>query len=205
MKSIVYSVLLLAVGLSLFSGTGPNGYIVGDKAADFTLKNVDGNMFALSSMKHVKGYIVVFTCNHCPYAQLYEQRIIDLNKKYKSKGFPVIAINPNSPEVVPEDSFGEMQVRAKAKKYTFPYLFDEAQTVFPQFGATRTPHVFVLDSARMVRYIGAIDNNPESPEEARDHYVESAVEALLRGELPTPDFTRAIGCPIKVPNLKKKH
>jgi len=198
MKKLSLSVILLA-GMSLFllNATHKSAYVVGDQADDFSLKNVDGNMVSLSDYKNVKGYIIVFTCNHCPFAQLYEQRIIDLSKKYASKGFPLIAINPNSPAVVWEDSFEEMQKRAKAKKYPFPYLFDEAQTVYPRFGATRTPHVFVLDSAMIVRYIGAIDDNAESQSDIKRNWVEDAVSALLHGEHPNPDFTRAVGCTVK--------
>jgi peroxiredoxin len=181
--------------------TAPSGYIVGDTAEDFSLKNVDGNFVSLSQYKDVKGLLVIFTCNHCPYAQLYEQRIIDLHKMYAPLGIPVVAINPNSPLIVPEDSYEEMQKRAKAKKYPFAYLFDEEQVVLPKFGATRTPHVFLLDSAHVVRYIGAIDDNPESPASAKNRWVDNAVNALLAGEKPNPDFTRALGCTVK----KKPH
>ena len=190
-------ILLAAISLFFFSAVQKEVYVVGDQAADFSLKNVDGKPVALSDFKNVKGFIVVFTCNHCPFAQLYEQRVIDLSKKYTPKGFPLIAINPNSPIVVWEDSFEEMQKRAKAKKYPFPYLFDEDQTVYPKFGATRTPHVFVLDSSLVVRYIGAIDDNPESQGDIKRNWVEDAVDAMLRGEHPNPDFTRAVGCTVK--------
>jgi peroxiredoxin len=190
--------VLLPLGISMISGfLTPAGYIVGDKAEDFSLKNVDGKMVSLASYKNVKGYIVVFTCNHCPYAQLYEQRVIDLHNKFSSKGFPVVAINPNSPDIVPEDSYPEMQRRARENNYPFDYLFDEDQMVFPKFGANRTPHVFLLDRNWVVQYIGAIDDNAESPEEAKKHYVEEAIDALLRGEKPNPDFTRAVGCTVK--------
>lgn len=197
MKTLAFSVLTGLLFFALISAVPPNGYGVGDVALDFSLKNVDGKMVSLSNYKDVKGYIVVFTCNHCPYAQLYEQRIIDLHRKYKDKGFPVIAINPNSPEIVPEDSFAEMQNRARQKRYPFAYLFDEKQSVFPQFGATRTPHVYVLDANLIVRYIGAIDDNPESPNSIKNRYVESAVESMLHGGNPVVDFTRAVGCTIK--------
>jgi len=197
MKTLAFSVALLWSVALFFSATTPNGYGVGDAADDFSLKNVDGSMVSLADYKDVKGFIIVFTCNHCPYAQLYEQRIIDLHKKYKPKGFPVIAINPNSPLIVEEDSFEEMVKRAKAKRYPFNYLFDEEQTVYTRFGATRTPHVFVLDINHVVRYIGSIDDYPESHYAVKNRYVENAVDALLRGENPEPDFTRAIGCTIK--------
>lgn len=197
MKSLVFAAFALTGTLLLFSATAPSGYVVGDKADDFSLLNVDGKKVSLSDYKDVKGYIVIFTCNHCPYAQMYEERIIALHNKYKPKGFPVIAINPNSPLIVPEDSFEEMKKRATAMKYPFPYLFDEEQTVYPKFGATRTPHVFIMDTNRVVRYIGAIDDNPELPSMAKNRWVENALEALLRGDTPKPDVTLAIGCTVK--------
>ncbi|HMX38730.1 MAG TPA: thioredoxin family protein [Saprospiraceae bacterium] len=210
MKGLVFFFALLSGALSQFSAGSPSDppappaqprfhtpYEVGDRAEDFNLKNVDGNMVSLSKYKKAKGYIVVFTCNHCPYAQLYERRVIELHKKYAALGYPVVAINPNSPEVVPEDSFEEMQKRAKQKKYPFDYLFDEEQVVYPKFGASRTPHVFVLDSTLLVRYIGAIDDNPENPDDVKNHFVENAVDALLRSELPDPNYTRAVGCTVK--------
>lgn len=193
------SLVLLVISTFLLQNwvAGPSGYIVGDRVDNFSLKNVDGNMVSLSDYKGTKGVFVVFTCNHCPYAQIYEQRIIDLHKKYAPLGIPVVAINPNSPLIVPEDSFEEMQKRAKSKKYPFPYLFDETQSVMPTFGATRTPHVFLLDSTWVVRYIGAIDDNPELPNAAKNRYAESAADALLAGKLPSPDYTRAVGCTVK--------
>lgn len=194
-------ILLFIASTSFQSLPAPSAYIVGDKVEDFKLKNVDGNFVSLVDYIGTKGLLVVFTCNHCPYAQIYEQRIIDLHKMYSPLGVPVLAINPNSPVIVPEDSYEEMQKRSKAKKYPFPYLFDEEQTVMPIFGATRTPHVFLLDSSRVVRYIGAIDDNPESPNAAKNRWTESAVNALLAGRLPFPDFTRAVGCTVK----KKPH
>jgi len=199
MKKLALLVTPLLVGMVLLfsNSTEKCEYVVGDQAEDFSLKNVDGKMVSLADYKNVMGYIVVFTCNHCPYAQLYEQRIMDLHKKYASKGFPLIAINPNSPAVVWEDSYEEMQKRAKTRKYGFPYLFDEEQSVYPRFGATRTPHVFLLDSARVVRYIGAIDDNAESQRDIKHHWVEDAIDAMMRGEQPTPDYTRAVGCTIK--------
>ena len=140
MKKPAFSPLLMAgVFLLFISATSPSGYVVGDHAEDFSLKSVNNKMVSLSDFKEARGYIVIFTCNHCPYAQLYEQRIIDLHNKYAPQGFPVIAINPNSPLIVEEDSFEEMQKRAKANKYPFEYLFDEEQKVYPKFGATRTP------------------------------------------------------------------
>ena len=120
------------------------GYNVGDKASDFKLKNVDGKYVSLGDYKEAKGYTVIFTCNHCPYAIAYQDRIIELDKKYKELGYPVIAINSNDPEIAPDDSYDKMIIRAKEKKYTFPYLFDETQEVYRKYGAKRTPHVYLL-------------------------------------------------------------
>ncbi|MDO8366032.1 MAG: thioredoxin family protein [Saprospiraceae bacterium] len=194
---LLLPVTLVACLLLMLSNTTPKGYTVGDIAEEFSLKNVTGDTVSLSDYSDAKGVIVIFTCNHCPFAQLYEQRVIDLHRMFAPLGFPVVAINPNSPLITPEDSFEKMQERAKQKHYPFAYLFDEEQTVFPKFGATRTPHVFVLDGQRSVRYIGAIDNNPESPNASTQRFVENAVNALLKGEKPNPDFTKSNGCTVK--------
>ena len=173
------------------------GYKIGDTAADFKLKNIDGKMVSLADYADVEGYIVIFTCNTCPYAVMYEDRIIDLHKKYASKGYPVIAINPNDPEIKPDDSFESMQQRAKDKGFDFPYIFDEKQTVFPVYGATKTPHVFLLNNEKVVEYIGAIDNNAQDASAVSEKYLENAIAAIHKGEKPDPATTRAVGCSIK--------
>ena len=191
--------LLLTAATSMSFSTEPvtSGYKVGDVAQDFNLKNVNGKLVSLSGIKNAKGYIVVFTCNHCPYAQAYEQRIIDLHKKYAAKGYPVVAISSNDKDIVPADSFENMKKLAKKKKYPFSYLYDESQEVAKAFGATRTPHVYVLDKDRKVRYIGAIDDNSEVPTQVKEKYVENAVDALLNGQDVAVKETKAIGCGIK--------
>lgn len=188
---------LLALAALAFRTAATSGYAVGDTAADFNLKNVDGTMHSLAGIKGAKGYIVVFTCNACPYAQAYEDRIIALDKKYAALGFPVVAINPNDKTIQPGDSFDKMKERAKAKKYPFVYLYDETQEVAKTYGAARTPHVYVLDAARTVRYIGAIDDNSEDPDAVKEKYVENAVDALLAGKDVPVKETKAIGCTIK--------
>ena len=177
------------------------GYKIGDEATDFKLKNIDGKMVSLADYPDAKGFIVIFTCNHCPYAKAYENRIIALNNLFAGKGYPVIAINPNDPAVQPEDSYELMQVRAKEKNFNFPYLLDEEQKIYPQYGATKTPHVFVLNkenNKNIVRYIGAIDNNYADENDVDEHYVSEAVNALLNGEKVPTEETKAIGCSIKV-------
>lgn len=173
-----------------------DGYKVGDKATDFKLKNIDGKMVSLADNKAAKGYIVVFTCNTCPFAKDYESRIIDLNTKYAPLGYPVVAINPNDPAVTPGDSFADMQ----KKKYAFPYLQDETQQVAKTYGATRTPHLYILTKRGadfVVSYIGAIDDNSEDAKLAKTKYVENALTEILAGKPATTNSTKAIGCTIK--------
>ncbi|QQV02394.1 MULTISPECIES: thioredoxin family protein [Chryseobacterium] len=183
------------------NSTEKRGYQIGDAATDFRLKNIDGNMVSLSDFSDAKGFIVIFTCNHCPYAKKYEERIIELDKKFKEMGYPVVAINPNDPKVQPEDSYQKMIERAREKGFTFPYLVDEKQEIFPQYGATKTPHVFVLQKygeRNIVKYIGAIDNNYENPADVSERYVQDAVNALVNGQEIKTAKTVAIGCSIKV-------
>lgn len=194
--------LLLISGISLFvmSLAFSQGYSVGDKASDFKLKNIDGKFVSLSNYAKAKGFIVVFTCNHCPYAKAYQDRIIKLDQKYKAKGYPVIAINSNDPALEPTDSYQEMIVRAKEKSYTFPYLFDETQDVYRKYGAKKTPHIFLLQkqgSDLLVKYIGAIDDNFQDETKVSTTYVSNAIDALLAGKNPNPTFTKAVGCTIK--------
>lgn len=176
------------------------GYSIGDIATDFKLKNIDDTYVSLTNFPEAKGYIVVFTCNHCPYSVAYEDRIIALDQKYKDKGYPVIAINPNNPKVYSEDDFTNMKIRAKDKGFTFPYLVDEGQQIYPQYGATKTPHVYILEKTQKgnrVRYIGTIDDNYKNASSVTKKYVEEAVDALLKGEKVPVEVTKAIGCSIK--------
>lgn len=196
MKKINVLIISLFIGISAMAG----GYEVGDKATDFKLKNVDGSWVSMSDYEDAKGFIVIFTCNHCPFSKAYEDRIIEIDKEYKHKGYPVIAINPNDPELYPADSYENMQKRAEEKGFTFPYLLDDGQEIYPQYGATRTPHVFLLDKEAgdyIVKYIGAIDDNHSDAEAVEKAYLANAVDALLADKDPNPEFTKAIGCTIK--------
>ena len=199
MKFILFALSLL----TLSTATSPvkvDGYKIGDVATDFSLPNVDGDMVSLSDFKDAKGFIVIFTCNTCPYSVAYEDRIIALDKKYKSRGYPVIAINPNDPAAIEGDELADMKVRAIEKGFTFPYLQDVGQQVYPQYGATKTPHVFVLqkeDEKNIVRYIGAIDDSSRNPKNVTKRFVEQSVNDLLAGKTLTITRTKAIGCSIK--------
>jgi peroxiredoxin len=195
----IYALLLLAL-LGFSTARAQDGLKVGDKAKTFTLKNIDGNMLSLEQAAGAKGAIVVFTCNHCPFSKMYEDRIIALQKEFGPKGFPVVAINPNDPKKSPEDSYDNMITRAKEKGFTFPYVYDETQAIAKAYGAARTPHVFVLTKGKdglVVSYIGAIDDNANEPGEAKAKYVEAAVNNIIAGKKPEPDKTKAIGCTIK--------
>ncbi|WP_303311638.1 thioredoxin family protein [Hymenobacter sp. BT730] len=194
-----FTACLALVLLSNFV-VGTAGYEVGDKVADFKLKNVDGKMVSLADNKAAKGYIVVFTCNTCPFSQAYESRIIALHQKYASKGYPVVAINPNDAGTVPEESFADMKARAATMKFPFPYLQDETQQVAKTFGATRTPHLYVVTKKGtdfVVSYIGAIDDNSEDASQVKTKYVEQAMTDILAGKPATTSSTKAIGCTIK--------
>jgi peroxiredoxin len=187
--------------LSAFSTINiSDGYKVGDLATDFKLQNVDGKMVSLTDYKGAKGYIVIFTCNTCPYAQAYEDRIIELDNKYTGKGYPVIAIMPNNPVTKPGDNMEAMQAKAKQKSFPFPYLIDEGQKIYPQYGATKTPHVYILQKTKKgneVKYIGAIDDNYQDAKAVNTKYVEDAVDALLSSKEIKVNQTKAIGCSIK--------
>lgn len=178
------------------------GVKVGDIAPDFNLKNYNGEMVSLSTIKNEdgsvpNGYIVTFTCNTCPVAVQYEDRIVALHEKYAPKGWPVVAIMPNDIDVKPGDRPEAMKERAAEKGFKFQYLFDEGQKIYPQYGATKTPHIFLLDNSRKVRYIGAIDNSVDA-DSVTKRYLEDAIAALEAGNEPDPDYTKAVGCSIKV-------
>jgi peroxiredoxin len=199
----IVSVLVIVLLISAFTinKNDGKGYEVGDIATDFKLMNIDGSMVALSDFTDAKGFIVIFTCNTCPYAVAYEDRVEALNKKYADQGYPVIAIMPNNTDVKPGDRFEAMQARAKAKGFTFPYLMDEGQRIYPQYGATKTPHVYILQKTKKgneVMYIGAIDDNYQDASAVSKKYVENAVDALLSDKEIEEKQTRAIGCSIKV-------
>jgi len=204
MKNSVIKIILLLITCFLINGKSfKSGYDVGDTVTDFNLKNVDGKNVSLANFETAKGVILIFDCNTCPYSKAYNDRIISLDKKYSSQGFPVIAINANDPQVSPGDSFNEMVEHAKKNKYSFPYLIDENQSVAKAFGATNTPHVFVLvnhEQKFKVAYIGAIDNNVRDASSADKKYVEDAVNALLQNKPVTTSKTKAIGCGIKWKN-----
>lgn len=191
-KTLLTGVLAIVAMGFLQAGLNP-----GDVAVNFTLPNVDGKEVSLSDYSDQKGVIVVFTCNPCPYAKAYEQRIIDLQKTYAKKGYPLVAINPNDVSVSPEDSMEKM----KKKKYPFPYLKDDTDQVFKAYGATKTPHIYLLENVEgkfKVAYIGSIDDNAMDASAVTKTYLEDAIASLQSGSTPKPNITKAVGCSIKV-------
>lgn len=195
-SSILISAFLLIGGISADDA----GLKVGESAIDFSLKNVDGNMVSLGSNASAKGYILVFTCNTCPYSKMYEDRIIALHDKYAGKGYPVLAIQPNDAQKSSGDSYPNMQKRAKEKGFPFAYVIDETQETTKAYGATNTPHVYVLNKESgsfKVAYIGAIDNNSRDAKKASRRYVEETIDVLMAGGTLDTTETKAIGCTIK--------
>ena len=200
MKTIKSTLLLAVIAIITLAFTvkTDKGYNVGDTIEDFSLKNVDGNKISLKDYDDAKGFIIIFTCNTCPYSVANENRIIALQDKYEELGYPVIAINPNDPKAQPGDSFEKMKVRAEEKGFNFPYLFDKGQKVYPKFGASKTPHVYIVSKPEMkVEYIGAIDDSSRDASTVKVKYIETVVDELLAGKTPSITETRAIGCSIK--------
>lgn len=196
MRRILFACFIM-LGITAQAQTG---YQVGDLTTDFNLKNVDGRKVSLANYADAKGYIVVFTCNTCPVAKAYQDRVEALNKEFAPKGYPVIAINTNDPVASPGDSFEKMQERAKEKSFSYAYLEDPDHIYTKKFGATKTPHTFVLQKTAKgneVAYIGAIDNDQQEENESREVYVKNAVKSLLNGKKPSVTTTKAVGCSIK--------
>jgi peroxiredoxin len=203
MKKIILGFILISVAVfsMALKDSSQVVYEIGEQVDDFKLQSVDQSWISLSDYMGEQGTILIFTCNTCQYAQMYEDRIIAMHERFSKKGFPVLAINPNDVIQKPGDSFENMKKRSEQKGFTFPYLLDVDQEVYPRFGATNTPQVFLLGSDMRLRYSGAIDDNPQDAAAVKMNYVENAVQALMADENPEPSRTKAIGCGIKA---KKK-
>ncbi len=170
---------------------------LGEKAPSFkNLLGADGERYSISSFNDKPVLTVVFSCNHCPYAKAYEERMVSIQRDYASRGVQLIAINSNDDKSYPEDSYTEMVKRAKEKGFNFPYLRDGEQVVVVEYGAVCTPHVFAFDKVRLLRYRGRIDDSRD-PSSVRSHDLRNALDDLLAGrDVRVPD-TRPFGCSIK--------
>jgi peroxiredoxin len=173
------------------------GLAIGEPAPGFELPGVDGKTHALAEFADKRVLVVVFSCNHCPYVQAYEDRLVAIQREYADRGVQLIAINSNDDRKYPEDNFENMVRRAKAKGFNFPYLRDASQAVARAYGATHTPQLFVFDRERRLRYTGKIDDNWQQPQAVKRPYLREAVDALLADQPPAEPTTHAIGCTIK--------
>jgi len=170
---------------------------IGGIAPDFKLAGVDGRTYSLSDFHDKKVLVVLFTCNHCPYVQAYEQRLIAIQKDFSSQSVALVAINSNETTNHPEDNFPNMVARAKKEGFNFPYLRDETQAVADAYGAHYTPEVFLLNEERRLRFTGRIDDNWQDASKVRSHDLRDAIEALLSGNKVSQAEIHAIGCTIK--------
>jgi peroxiredoxin len=178
---------------------GSVGLPIGSPAVDFKLKGVDENIYSLKSFSEKKAVVVVFSCNHCPYVQAYEDRMVQIQHDYLPKHVTLVAINSNDETNYPEDSFPSMVKRAKEKKFNFPYLRDETQDTARKYGGICTPHVFAFDQKRLLQYKGRIDDN-RNPGEVKTRDLRNALDAILSGKTPPVQETRPFGCSIKWKN-----
>jgi peroxiredoxin len=211
---------LLGISLLLFAASAataadppaPKTLAIGADAPDFRLPGVDGKTYTLNDFAPAKVLVVVFTCNHCPTAQAYEERIARLYEDYRDKGVALVAISPNDPEAVRldelgytdlSDSFEEMKIRARDHKYPYPYLYDgQTQATARAFGVIATPHVYIFDSARKLRYNGRIDNSDVKT--VTSHDARNAIDALLAGRPVPVEKTRVFGCSTKWADKKNE-
>jgi peroxiredoxin len=174
-----------------------NNLKIGSPAPDFNLPGVDGKKYSLTSFADKKALIIIFSCNHCPYVQAYEERIKQIQFDFESKGVSVVAINSNEDKGYPEDSFENMKKRSTEQKFNFFYLRDEDQSIARAYDATHTPEIFLFDKERKLAFHGKIDDNWQEPNKVQNYYVRNALDELLAGkEISVPE-TFTIGCTIK--------
>jgi peroxiredoxin len=169
----------------------------GDHAPDFALPSVDGKTYRLAQFPNDHLLVVTFWCNHCPYVQGWEDRMVDLGRRYGPKGVDFVLINSNDARAYPEDRFESMARRAKDHGYPFPYLHDESQSVAHAYGALVTPHPMLFDRERRLLFQGRIDNDHQHPERVTERYLEHALDQALRGEPVQPAELSVAGCTVK--------
>jgi peroxiredoxin len=170
---------------------------LGAAAPDFQLPGVDGKTYSLANFSDAKLLVVVFSCNHCPYVIGSEDRMIKFQADYAPRGVAFVAINSNETVGHPGDSFDHMKQRAKERAFKFPYLRDDSQQVALAYGALRTPHYYLFDADRKLRYTGRMDDNPRNPGQEKTHELRDAVDAILAGNAPAVPLTNPIGCNVK--------
>ncbi len=174
---------------------------LGASAPDFDLPGVDDSRYSLASFSNKAVLVVIFSCNHCPYVKDYETRMVSIQGEYASKGVQLVAINSNDDRAYPEDSFPEMVKRAKERGFNFPYLRDKSQKVVEAYGGVCTPHVFVFDSRRVLRYRGRIDDSRDKAK-VTTHDLRNALDDLVAGKAVRVPDTKPFGCSIKWYSMK---
>lgn len=209
--TLFFTILLMLSIFSALASSDPVPLAIGSPAPSFSLPATDGKTYTLNDFSSSKILVIVFTCNHCPTAQAYEDRIKQLVLDYQGKGVSVIAISPNDPLSVRldemgytdvGDSFEDMKVRYKDKNFNFPYLFDgETSAVSMQYGPQVTPHVFIFDQQRKLRYTGRIDDG-EKPGTAKTHDTRNAIDAMLADKPVPVEKTKTFGCSVKWPDKR---
>ncbi|MBN1681282.1 MAG: thioredoxin family protein [Anaerolineae bacterium] len=171
---------------------------IGKTGPDFSLPGVDGQTHNLSGLLAThQAVVVIFSCNHCPYVRAWESRMIDIQRDYQDKGVILVAVGANDTVKYPDDSFENMKAHAQEMGFNFLYVRDESQAVTHAYGATHTPHVFLLDSAGVLIFRGAIDDNYDDPGAVKQHYLRDALDAVLSGQTPAITTSNAVGCTIK--------
>jgi peroxiredoxin len=170
---------------------------LGSAAPAFSLPGVDDKVHSLDDYRDAPALVVFFSCNHCPYVQAYENRLIALQREFSDRGVRFVAINSNDEVNYPQDSFPRMRERARERNFNFDYLRDESQEIAHTFGAQRTPEAFVFDAERRLRYIGGIDDSWDNPQAVKKTPLRDAIQAVLEGREPSPKSTPAVGCTIK--------
>jgi thiol-disulfide isomerase/thioredoxin len=211
MKNALRLLFIFCLSQTVLYGSDPEPLALGSAAIPFSLPGTDGKTYTLDDFSKSKILVIIFTCNHCPTAQAYEDRIKDLVTRYSSQGVALVAISPNDPLSVRldemgytdvGDSFEEMKIRARFKEFNFPYLYDgETSAVSMKYGPQATPHVFIFDDQRKLRYSGRIDDG-EKPGTAKSHDTKNAIEALLAGKPAPVEKTKTFGCSIKWPSKR---
>ena len=207
MRILIISLLLLVFGKNISLAEEHPTLAIGAKAPQFSLKGIDGKTYSLASFSKYKILVIIFTCNHCPTAQAYEERIIRLTKDYSIKGVAVVAVSPNDPKSVRldelgysdmSDSYAEMKLRAKQMKFNFPYLYDgDKQAMAKAYGPATTPHVFIFDKDRKLRFQGRIDDIEKPTEKPTSFDTRNAIEELLQNKEVTVKTTKVFGCSVK--------
>lgn len=196
LRKLAGSAALAILAVTFVLAAAGEELAIGSRGADFNLKGTDGKMHSLDSVKGAKGTAVIFTCNECPFAKGYEDRLIALAKDFQPKGVGFVAINANDPKIVPGDAFDFMVKRAEAKQFPYPYVLDDTQQIATAYGAKVTPHIFLLDASGKLVYRGRVDDSVEQ-DKIKSHDFAAALDALVSGKPVPVAETKAFGCGVK--------